>query len=549
MNLQESLRGSGALLGRGLNLMARSGEPHLVVLLFAVPALLGIFQCFAMQHMTAPGLAAFNILVYGDAICLVVLGTPYFAAAIAEEQEQGMLGLLKLSGISPVGLILGKSTVRLFPTCLGLVLQVPLILLAVTLGGVTYSQIGAAFFALLAFLILLVNISLRMSLSSPTTADATAKTWGLLLLMVLVPQMLSLPTALWSPGQEWTQKSGWLATTTLAIHQWIVERQIYTRLAAITQSSFNEPWLSSQVALDLLISVFLFSVCWRSFETLTQEKIPDAGNDNAGKKSRKPTRRKSIPSWDDALAWKEFQYGSGGWERIWVSIFVLIVLFVVMFTLFWEILNSKRDFPRHSSVQNFWRLLQEFGPVFIMFGGAACIGTFIVGCAKSFHLELHEKTYSTLMLIPQSADRILFSTMKGRMMEAIPFAGIFALGCVWTLVTDNWLTRLSIEGFHTWLGLFLIPCCCLVTLGDISVAGFYLGLWRNSTLWSLICGGAGVTMFYLEVATFFGVGGLLSQENTVLACALTLARIAGSLLLWKYWWWRLPILMHDRMHD
>lgn len=551
MNLQESLRGSGALLGHGLNQLARSMESHLMVLLFAIPPLLGILSCSSVHNalIPAPGLIVFKTLVYGDAVCLVLLGVPYFAAAIAEEREQGMLGLLKLSGISPVGLMLGKSTVRLVPTALGLILQIPLITLAVTLGGVTYSQIGAAFCALLAFLLLLANLSLRMSMNAPTTAEAVAKTWGMLILVVLLPQLLVLPSALCPLGSHWWQNSGVLATGAVAIRQWIEGRQIYSRLITITESSFDESWLSSQVLIYLAVSFWIFSRCWRYFEPLTQEKEPDIGNRPEKEKTTKTIRAQSVPCWDDALAWKEFQYGSGGWSHLRATIVTFVLLFVVFFAIFWRILDSKPDFPHKSSFQTFCILLQEFGPVFILIGVTGCIAVFFISCVKAFHLELHEKTYSTLMLIPQAADRILFSTLKGRMMEAIPFAGLFALGCLWTLVTNNWMTRISIEGFHTWLGLLLIPCCCLAMLGDVGIVAFYLGLWRNSTLWNLICGVLGTAMFYLEMGTLFGVAALLSQQNPLLACALTLARLTASFLLWKYWWRRLPVLMHDRMRD
>ena len=58
---------------------------------------------------------------------------------------------------------LGKSTSRLLGAILLLLVQLPFTLLAITLGGVTLNQVIAAYFSLMAYMVLLANVGLLCS--------------------------------------------------------------------------------------------------------------------------------------------------------------------------------------------------------------------------------------------------------------------------------------------------------------------------------------------------------------------------------------------------
>ena len=100
-------------------------------------------------------------------------GFGFFATAITEEKEEGTLGLLKMAGISRAGILLGKSTSRLVSAMLLLFAQFPFTLLAITLGGVTFQQILAAYSALLAYMILVANLAMFFSVSSKRSSTAS----------------------------------------------------------------------------------------------------------------------------------------------------------------------------------------------------------------------------------------------------------------------------------------------------------------------------------------------------------------------------------------
>ena len=76
-----------------------------------------------------------------------------------------MLGLLRMTDLNSIAILLGKSTSRLVGAFLMLVVQLPFILLAVTLGGVGLIQILAAYSSLLAYLFLVCNLALLCSVA------------------------------------------------------------------------------------------------------------------------------------------------------------------------------------------------------------------------------------------------------------------------------------------------------------------------------------------------------------------------------------------------
>ncbi|HEY2082791.1 MAG TPA: hypothetical protein VGI88_08390, partial [Verrucomicrobiae bacterium] len=133
-----------ALFERALRLETRSiticlGRAGLlgVILLFLLP----IQQLARGGWYGAPGLRFLQEMVWVNLIFITLAGLSYFASAITEEKEEMMLGLLRMTNLNPIAILLGKSTSRLIGAFLLLLVQVPFILLAVTLGGVGLLQV------------------------------------------------------------------------------------------------------------------------------------------------------------------------------------------------------------------------------------------------------------------------------------------------------------------------------------------------------------------------------------------------------------------------
>ena len=149
----ESLARLFALTNRSMRVDDRSLRTHLFRLF-----LLGFtFYMLVMAHQMsqyndAPGLQLFVSLCFVDFFFILLASVGLFASAISEEKEEMTLGLLKMAGVNGVTLLCGKFLPRFLLAIVLLLSQIPFVMLAITLGGVSWPQIVGAYVALLAFL-------------------------------------------------------------------------------------------------------------------------------------------------------------------------------------------------------------------------------------------------------------------------------------------------------------------------------------------------------------------------------------------------------------
>src|SRR5882724_9049389 len=68
------------------------------------------FALFASSWSGAGGRSFFLNIVVLQTVALIFAALTYFASAIAEEKEEQTLSLLRMTGLSPLSVVLGKST-------------------------------------------------------------------------------------------------------------------------------------------------------------------------------------------------------------------------------------------------------------------------------------------------------------------------------------------------------------------------------------------------------------------------------------------------------
>lgn len=549
-SLRKQFHGVDALLIRMLTDDVRHRDNHLARALIVVAALAGLVQAYLWKDFFgAPGLQVFRSLIYLDAI-LIAIASTYYSTAISEEREQGTLGLLKLSGISPLGLLLGKSTARMIPALLGLILQVPFILLAVTLGGVRFTQIGAAFCALFAFLVLVVNVSLVSSLIGPTSALATGRVFGLVYFWYFLGRFVFfLPSQLLPKGGLWYENAGVIAESMRHVGIWISTRQISTRLQLITDSTFHESWISAQVLFDVTVGVLCFLYCWWTFERRTNDVPADVVRQV---ESRRPFQRSSACSfraWDDAFAWKEFHL-QGGWrgvQRTARNLLGVMVLGVVGFIPF-LLAGFSVEYPPISDLAS---LIREYG-LFVCVGSLAGLFLVFLGAmGRSFTIELKEQTFGALMLTPHSPHQILFSTVKGRLMVGIPLVASLIVGLVWVLLTDNALFGLELTTVQVAILLTCAPlilCSATLNFGSLVLWGGMREK-KPNFLESVLLGGSFVCVMYANMFLVSGIAWLFHQGYFLVTSVVSLLFAAGSLYLSRAYWRWTQALMVRRMSE
>ncbi len=176
-----------ALFERSLRADARGGRAYLVRFAVAGAAMPALFSAqVSAGSFGAPGLRFFSGLAYTDVFLIALAAIGIFAPSIAEEKEEGTLALLRLSGLTPLSILLGKTAGLLLGTVLLLAAQFPFALLAAPLGGVSGRQVVAVYAALAAFLVFTAGLGALCSTLASRGRDAVAATTVLLLLIAIV---------------------------------------------------------------------------------------------------------------------------------------------------------------------------------------------------------------------------------------------------------------------------------------------------------------------------------------------------------------------------
>lgn len=409
-----------ALFERSLRLETRSAlmcwsrAGLLVVILFVLVPI----QAMARSGwFGAPGLHFLQEMVWLNLVFITLAGLSYFASAITEEKEEMMLGLLRMTDLNPVAILLGKSTSRFVGALLLLLVQVPFILLAVSLGGVGLLQIVAAYGTLLAYQFLVCNLALLFSVVFRNTTTAAAFTFVVLLVFLLGHY--------WAAGivQDMASSSrinvhGVGSMLNDAIGLW---RQATPsdRLGTIFSTGFAGQAIGFQVASNLVLGILSFLLAWLAFDACTREE-----KDAASPRRwflRSATRRSRIPSGLvglRAVSWKDFTLISGGRFGLLLKFGVVAVLVVLC-----------NFFAMNSGNSNF--LTPEFeGAVLIWVSLVVTAVCLALEAARIFREEIRWKTLSSLITLPVSVRELAYRKVAGSLAGTLPLLAGVVLGAL-----------------------------------------------------------------------------------------------------------------------
>jgi ABC-type transport system involved in multi-copper enzyme maturation permease subunit len=394
------LTGTLALLHRALRLDSRLMTSHLLRFVFALLMYFSLIfaQIQSYGLAAAPGLRLFESMMTLNVALIVLAGISFFATAITEEKEEETLGLLKMAGLNPLGLLLGKSTSRLINTLLLLGVQFPFTLLAVTLGGATVTQIVAGYVALAAFLILTANVGLLASVAFRRGGTAS---WAVLLfyLIYFVAQPLAANVI---SGLGVPLPAGGF---TVELLDAVGRCSVWNRLQEIFSTGFAGPVFELQVWSNCGIALLSFLLAWGSFNHFTNPRRVAMANPSLSDRlsrllgSRRP-RPRSQP-----VMWKEYQFVTGGSRFLvarFLSYFVLMVLGLILGAIY-----DKSAFKFHAQMIS-----------------AILLGLIVVeACfyaSRLLHDEWREHTLPMLLMLPVPVHRILLAKLAGCVPALIP---------------------------------------------------------------------------------------------------------------------------------
>jgi len=297
-------RATSALFSWSLRADAKSTAPHVVRGGFALFVLLSVAMAWADSlSAVGPGLRFFTTICYLNVFLITVAGMSYFVSAVSEEKDAGTLALLKLAGAPPLGIMLSKSTSRLISAIMLLMIQLPFTFLAVTLGGVTWDQVIAAYLALMAWMCLVANGALFCSVTSPTSGRAAVRATGLLILLFtlgpLASAIVSMKVPAWVPAQIQQVAAG-----VLSAYQTLM---IGSRLEEILSAAGVKTLTGPQFWWSMATGGALFSLSTLLFNRLAHK--PAASSTVT---SRRVRRFAVSRVWKLFVVWKDFLFYTGG---------------------------------------------------------------------------------------------------------------------------------------------------------------------------------------------------------------------------------------------
>ncbi|MBS0201781.1 MAG: hypothetical protein JSS49_02690 [Planctomycetes bacterium] len=373
---------------------------------FGLMAVLYIAVAAAHFHQTrtASGLTLFHAQLLITAFYLTINAIFGFSQAITEEKEDGTLGLLRLADISPLSILLGKTSGRLIDAGLLVGIQIPFTIVAMTLGGVSWSQIVAAYWTLAIYLWLLATLGIAASVTF-STGSAAARGATILVALYVLPPYLAMTSSLRSPAL-------------ISLYQRI---SLPMRLTAVTESSFNEsPWCPA-MAFGTLGGFVCLCWSWWVFDrrTLTADASGHAG-------WRWESRVQSRRAWSCPIVWREFQFLTGG--RRWLVIRTLGYVLLLVSMVFIQ-----------DSIGHVFAWAALISGLF-----AAIDGTW--SASRLFRDEVREQTWSSLLQTPHSVARLAFDKATGWLLGMLPSVVMPYLYIVMTIaVHENTRFDMAIE--------------------------------------------------------------------------------------------------------
>lgn len=345
----------------------------------------------------APGLDLFRSVTYYNFFFITFLGTAFFATSITEEKEERTLGLLKMAGVGATTLILGKWTPRMIGAFFLLSVQIPFTVLAITLGGVLWNQIGAAYLSLFGHLFLVGNIGLLCSVVMATTTGACGMACVILVVYHFLPIVLS--------GLFRNSQGTFLGDIVLSFSGKLGEMSALGSIGRTMTTGFGASWWSFQVLSNLVVGTVILLIAGGVFNLCTQNE-KEAGELNVFDRIRKRAATSNNRRvWQSAILWKDFHFVGGGFWFLGLKLF-LYLAFMIIFAI--SISRRSADYFEILGLTLVW-----WSMFFIVLETA-------IMSARLFRSELSQKTWSSLVLLPRSSTEIVYSKLLGGLSVILP---------------------------------------------------------------------------------------------------------------------------------
>lgn len=395
------LTGVLALLERSVRSESREWPGHVFRLAALGFAYLGMCRAAEQaRFFGAPGLMFFQWLMSMNSVLIAAAGISYFSSTITEEKEEGTLGLMRMTGLSSLGVLVGKTGGRFVQAVLLVLLQLPLALLGITLGGVTLVQVTSATLALISLLVLVTGVAVLVSVVSSNSRQASFR-----MTLFIVLYCLTGCVVAFIPSMD-----------ELAVLQPIQSEleamMIFWRLHHCFQSFGSLTLISSHEIANVILGCLAFGLAWAVFERATSVDESPASARPVWTWSRRPTAtRRRLRFGSAPIVFKEFYLTAGGWKRL-----------VIKFLLYGAGLSLMQFFILRGSQQpfQFWPLHDDVVRMSWVLLFLAVVLEAAILASRIYQEEIRDQTWSTLVTTPLNWGAICYGKVIGVLPGVLP---------------------------------------------------------------------------------------------------------------------------------
>lgn len=479
-----------ALMTRTLNQDCRQWSTALLRSLSVVLLLLTV-AVLNLNSTLASGLWFASWLQWMNYVGITLASFSWFAAAIAEERELRTLALLRMTNLNGAAILLGKWLPRVVVIQVLILVQLPMAVLAVTMGGVTPTQLIASNIGLMAYAIMMSAIALLWSVVCGTARRAC---WFVGLCwfgMVAGPSIvkLILPTGFF--GADFTRLTGirfapW-------VYDWVEKIHMASMLRKngwVLTIGDTEAWIDWQVVSNLSVALAAFLLAWFCFERFAlynlEAPVKSPVRISRPFRGRRRKLRGSRPkhigrAWPWAVAWKEFSYMTGGWGWIVTKLIFYpgLILMVIGIT----------SSAGGTSFRDTWNTV---GPqMLVSIGGFGFLAEFAGMCGRIFGAEIHGGTIQQIITLPTTIARIGYQKVAGGLLAMLPALCTLVVGASLDpqVLVPVFRFLLSTGGLATITAYLVFVHVCVylsihIRSGAVVLAFFMM--WVAASLWNAL---------------------------------------------------------------
>jgi hypothetical protein len=469
----------------------------------------------------AAGAQWMSVIGVVNLIALSLIAYGYFLASIAEERDASALDLLRMSRLSALSIVFGKWGARLISVLLLVVVQLPLVMLAVTLGGVRTLSVFGFYAGMIGWCVMLSGVALMISVTSRSVTEAATRGFAVALIFAGAIAFGSVwISSLGIQGQLTGSPAGtdweWAKTLVLGV---IAVLSSLIPSTNSTATSLTE--LAGELALPTLLQFGIGLGCAaRAAWLLPRIEFSDRSHrlNTAAAKGGAGAARRIVgrcPEQQPAF-WKALQFETGGNVAFGVRWGVVIFLTVARFCD----LDLGGDGLRNT-----------FSWTPLGFLGLACIWFFdvVLYFSRTWSVEWKQQTLGALAMTPLSIQRLALQKYKAWIFSRLPY--IFLFLTLWLALWIELEARQNRFGRPPELSLFafVILHVCSETIALAGFLVYFTSRMRSGgTITALVLLGAFnvfLTVVTVQVASAVSLSGISELISFLYSMATALAGI------------------------